>query len=319
VVAGGTGSGKTTSLNAISLFVPPNSKVVSIEDTREITLPHDNWIQSVTRESFAADGRGEVSMYELLQAALRQRPEYLLVGEIRTEERVALTFFHAIATGHTAYTTVHADSVEGVLNRMGNEPLNVPVGMIADLDVVSIQRQIHLGDGRVRRNLEIAELTSTDGGLTIEPTTVFERDARTDTHEHVTDSPMLAEIAAERGWDGDELAEQVAARERVLRGLLESDVRDYRDVTATIHAFSKDPEAVLASLHTEAGLATVVGDGQDDADTDGIDGTSIAAFDMSVFDRPTDAAESPTDADDDAVEASPDPDRADADDEEAAQ
>jgi flagellar protein FlaI len=293
VFAGGTGSGKTTSLNAISLFVPGNSKVVSIEDTREITLPHDNWIQSVTRDSFAADGRGEVSMYELLQAALRQRPEYLLVGEIRTEQRVALTFFHAIATGHTAYTTVHADSVEGVINRMRNEPLNVPASMLADLDVVSIQRQIHLDGGRVRRNLAIAELDTADGGVSIDTTSVFERDARTDGHQRVGDSPMLAGIAAERGWDEAELARQLDARERVLRGMLEGGVRDYREVAARIHAFTKDPEAVLADLDAtvETDLVATDGDAAADGATDAEGGPDpysvpVAGFDMSVFDRP---------------------------------
>nr|WP_284009246.1 type II/IV secretion system ATPase subunit [Halomicroarcula sp. YJ-61-S] len=127
--AGGTASGKTTSLNAISMFIPEKNKVISIEDTREITLPHENWIQSVTREG-QASGSGDIGMYKLLQAALRQRPEYLLVGEIRTERQVALAFFQAMATGHAAYTTMHADSTETVLSRLQNPPLSVPEQMV---------------------------------------------------------------------------------------------------------------------------------------------------------------------------------------------
>jgi len=282
VFAGGTGSGKTTSLNAVSFFVPQNSKVVSIEDTREVTLPHDNWIQSVTRDSFAADGRGAVSMYDLLQAALRQRPEYLLVGEIRTEERVALTFFHAIATGHTAYTTVHADSVEGVLNRMTNEPLNVPASMVGDLDVVSIQKQIHLDGDRVRRNVEVAELVDDETGGRVDAHTVFERDPRTDAHVQVGESRVLAEIAAERGWDDAELARQLETRERVVRHLLEAGVSDFREVGAVIHAFGKDPEAVLADIETATDPVAVDTDGAardgadgDDADADGADADDL--------------------------------------------
>lgn len=245
--AGGTGSGKTTSMNAVSFFIPQNSKVVSIEDTREITLPHDNWIQSVTRDSFTADGRGEVSMYQLLQASLRQRPEYLLVGEIRTEPKVALTFFHAIATGHTAYSTVHADSAEGVLNRLQNEPLGVPAKMLEGLDIISIQRQITLDDTRVRRNLHVAELER-DAADALSATDVFARDPKTDTHEEVGQSRVLAEIAEERGWTTAQLESELRTRRDVLQYMVDNDIDDYHAVAAFIHAFSKSPEYIINLL-----------------------------------------------------------------------
>ena len=91
IFAGGTASGKTTTLNALALFIPPLAKIVTLEDTRELQLPHPNWIPSITRHSFGSEGRGEIDMYELLRAALRQRPEYILVGEVRGHE--ALTLF----------------------------------------------------------------------------------------------------------------------------------------------------------------------------------------------------------------------------------
>jgi len=99
--SGGTASGKTSSLNAVSLFIPPKAKVVSLEDTRELKLPHMNWIPGLTRDSFTADGKGAIEMFTLLKAALRQRPEYLLVGEVRGKE--ALTLFQAMSTGHTTF------------------------------------------------------------------------------------------------------------------------------------------------------------------------------------------------------------------------
>ncbi len=268
--AGGTGSGKTTSMNAVSFFIPQNSKVVSIEDTREITLPHDNWIQSVTRDTFTADGRGEVSMYALLQAALRQRPEYLLVGEIRTEQRVALTFFHAIATGHTAYSTFHADSVEGVLNRMQNEPLGVPTQMLDGLDIVSVQRQIYQGEDRVRRNVDVTELVSTETGSEVELNPMFARDAVTDVHEQVGESRVLTEIAAERGWSAADVDRELRDRADVLRYLVEYDVRDYCEVAATIQAYTKNPDAVLARVRADEDLPTVV-DAWSESDDGGTD------------------------------------------------
>ncbi|MCX6662618.1 MAG: type II/IV secretion system ATPase subunit, partial [Euryarchaeota archaeon] len=116
LIAGGTASGKTSTLNAISLFIPRESKIVSIEETREINLPHPNWIPGVTRSGFGEvindKLAGEIDLYDLMKAALRQRPEYILVGEIRGKE--AYVLFQAMATGHTTYSTVHADSAQSL-------------------------------------------------------------------------------------------------------------------------------------------------------------------------------------------------------------
>ena len=130
IFIGGTASGKTTSLNAVSLFIPPVAKVVSIEDTREITLYHDNWIASVTREALS-EGGNAITMFDLLRAAMRQRPEYILVGEVRGSE--AQTLFQAMNTGHTTFFTMHAGSVDAAIHRLESEPLNVPRNMVQAL------------------------------------------------------------------------------------------------------------------------------------------------------------------------------------------
>ncbi|RDZ44630.1 pilus assembly protein [Haloferax sp. Atlit-10N] len=274
IFAGGTGSGKTTSMNAVSFFVPGHAKVVSIEDTREITLPHDNWIQSVTRDTFTADGRGEVSMYALLQAALRQRPEYLLVGEIRTEERVALTFFHSIATGHTAYTTFHADSSEGVVHRMRNEPLGVPAQMLSDLDIISVQKQIHLDGDRTRRNIAVTEIAGVDDDGEVELRDVFKRNPENDAHERVGDSVVLDEIAAERGWTAADLQYELDVRADVLRYIAASGVDDYLTVSAMIRRFERDREGLLAHVYAETSLVSV-DEGDEDATADDLDDDEI--------------------------------------------
>ncbi|ELZ96813.1 type IV pilus biogenesis complex ATPase subunit [Haloferax mucosum ATCC BAA-1512] len=308
VFAGGTGSGKTTSMNAISFFVPGHAKVVSIEDTREITLPHDNWVQSVTRDTFTADGRGEVSMYALLQAALRQRPEYLLVGEIRTEERVALTFFHSIATGHTAYTTFHADSAQGVVHRMRNEPLGVPAQMLSDLDIISVQKQIHLDGDRTRRNIGVTEIVGVDEDGEVELRDVFKRDPGTDTHEQLADSAVLGEIADERGWTKAELQYELDVRADVLRYIAAAGIDDYRQVAAMIRRFERDREGLLAHVYAETSVVPV----DDDADADDADGDASDSHERSADrDDSQDGkhGDSTAELDDDEIEVSAETER----------
>ncbi|MFB6150198.1 MAG: type II/IV secretion system ATPase subunit, partial [Haloarculaceae archaeon] len=139
IFAGGTASGKTTSLNAVSLFIPSNTKIVSIEDTREVELPQRNWVASVTRPSFGEDDKGDVDEFDLLEAALRQRPDYIVMGEVRGEEGRVL--FQVMSTGHTTYTTFHADSTAEVIKRFTTDPINVSKTLFTALDLVSIQTQ----------------------------------------------------------------------------------------------------------------------------------------------------------------------------------
>jgi len=278
IFAGGTGSGKTSSLNAVSFFTPPSSKVVTIEDTREIDLPHENWIQSVTRDAVTSEGRGEVTMYQLLQAALRQRPEYLLVGEIRTEERVALTFFQAMSTGHTSYTTLHADSIETVLSRLLNPPLNVPTQMVQELDVVSVQQQTFIDDQRVRRNRTVTELRADPADPNaIETHEVFRRNAKTDTHEMVADSQLLADIATDRGWSNTELEAEFDRRKQVLQYLLDNEITDYEPVSKAFKRYVRDAERLLDAI--DAGTLT-----RADLTEQGPAPTAIEPSDLNVAD-----------------------------------
>jgi len=143
-------------LNAVSLFIPSSAKIVSIEDTREVELPQRNWIASVTRPSFADDEQGDVDEFDLLEAALRQRPDYIVMGEIRGEE--GRTLFQVMSTGHTTYTTFHADSVDRVLKRFTTDPINVSKTMFTALDLVSIQTQTRVQGRKVRRNKSLTEI-----------------------------------------------------------------------------------------------------------------------------------------------------------------
>ncbi|WP_198661966.1 type II/IV secretion system ATPase subunit [Halorussus litoreus] len=252
IFAGGTASGKTTSMNAISMFVPPRSKVLTIEDTRELALYHDNWLSSVTRER-----RGEsadITMYDLLRSALRHRPEYIVVGEVRGEE--AMTLFQAMNTGHTTYSTMHADSVQTVINRLENEPINVPRAMIQSLDILSVQRLTYVGEERVRRNNVIAEIEGIDQRTgDLDYSTTFSWRADDDSFRQ-NDSSIVDEIQDEKGWSRSELLEEIRDRKRVLQYLRERGVTDYRRFTAMINEYYSHPERVLDTIDLENEVVT---------------------------------------------------------------
>jgi flagellar protein FlaI len=247
IFAGGTASGKTSMLNAVSLFIPPLSKIVSIEDTRELTLHHDNWIAGLTRKSLSSGSSGEVTMYDLLRSALRQRPEYILVGEIRGEE--ALTLFQAISTGHATYSTMHAGDVQTVVSRLDSPPLNVPHVMLQSLDILSIQVQTFVKDKRVRRTHSIVELTGIDtktGYIRINE--LYRWDPITDTFKRSGDSYALAKVMQSRGWDKEKLASEIKVRQRILEYMHDKGIRDYVNTSLVVQAYSADPEMVIRSI-----------------------------------------------------------------------
>jgi flagellar protein FlaI len=248
--AGGTASGKTTSLNAISLFIPPLAKIVTLEDTRELKLPHPNWIPSVTRTSFDTAGKGEIDMYELLRAALRQRPEYLLVGEVRGRE--ALTLFQAMSTGHVTYSTIHADSVASIVHRLENPPLDVPRNMLSALDLVSVQVQARVGGQRIRRNKQIIEI------LDLDPRTnelitneVFRWHPVTDEISYSGKSFVLEDIMETRGWSESRMREELKMRQEVLEWMRVKKIREYRDVSNILIQYYRDPTKVMETVRAD--------------------------------------------------------------------
>lgn len=245
--AGGTASGKTSLMNAISLFIPKLSKVVSIEDTREIMLHHDNWIAGATRKSFTVGGTGEVSMYELLKAALRQRPEYILVGEVRGKE--ALTLFQAMSTGHTTYSTMHASDVQTVVNRLENEPINVPHVMMQALGIICIQMQTYVNETRVRRTKTIVEITGLDartGSLRINE--LYRWEPVHDNFKRAGDSYVLNEIMKARGWSPDKLFIEFKNREQILAYMAAKQIRDYVSVSLIVHMYATNPQLVMEAV-----------------------------------------------------------------------
>jgi len=251
IFAGGTGSGKTTTLNAMALFIPREAKIVSIEETREINLPHPNWIPGVTRSGFgevvADKVVGEIDMYDLLKAALRQRPEYIIVGEIRGRE--AYVLFQAMATGHTTYSTMHADSPQSLIHRLESKPMNVPRIMIQSLDFICFHSVVRIKNKRVRRVTRIIEIIDIDP-LTKEIITneVFSWDPVTDTFRYSGRSYILEKIRSELGISKDEITKELNRRIKLVNWLIGKDQISFRECVQMIEEYRERPDELLGRI-----------------------------------------------------------------------
>ena len=271
LISGGTASGKTTLLNAISMFIRPEDKIVSIEDTPEIHIDHQNWIQSVARSGYGmavsssgASGisgvgggggpkpLGSVTLFDLLVAALRQRPEYVIVGEVRGTE--AFTLFQAISVGHASMSTIHAGSIGELLHRVENEPMNIPRVLFQALDAVAFPAQVAVDDLRVRRVTSLTEV------LEVDPTTnelltndVFRWEPGDDTFTFLGRSFVFEKIGKATGQTVDTFELEMRRKSEYLTLMNRLNTTYYRDVSREIAAYYVDREAALEKLAKRAG------------------------------------------------------------------
>ena len=242
LIIGGTASGKTTFLNTISMFIPPSSKIVSIEDTREINLAHQNWIPSVTKET---EERGSIEMFDLLKTALRQRPEYLLVGEVRGRE--ASTLFQAMATGHITFSTVHADSVDSLVKRLTKPPIDVPLMLLDSIDIIAQVNIVKEGDIRTRKCTNVTEVTGVDfENGTLKTNVVFR--LATGDFQFSGESRVFVETMEKMNMTEEQLAAEYARRLRIMNWLRENKVNDFYRLSRLLFDYSVRPEEVERSL-----------------------------------------------------------------------
>jgi len=247
LIVGGTASGKTTTLNAISQFIPALSKVVSIEDTREIMLEHDNWIASlVPLSSGASTSQRDISMFDLLKAAMRQRPEYILVGEVRGIE--AQTLFQAMNSGHTTFSTLHGGDVTMAIHRLENPPLDVPKATIETLDIVLCQGSMFRNKKQVRRCKEITEIVGMTDKGELEVNTVYLYNFQKDAPSFSGTSQVYSSIAEKTGMNMSTMGEDIRKRTAVLQAMLDQDIRDYRDFARIVWLFLSRPKYVMANI-----------------------------------------------------------------------
>jgi archaeal flagellar protein FlaI len=244
LIAGGAGTGKTTILNVLSMFVPPTAKIVSIEDTRELNLTHENWIPSVTRISFMK-GVGEVSMFDLLRSSFRQTPDYVIVGEVRGKE--AYVMFQGMASGIPAMGTMHAGRVDDVVYRLETPPINLSPSLIDTLDLVIIMTHAREKGESSRRVKEIDEIQSVD------PDTGKARDIKyyywlpdkDDYGTYASDSWFLQELSRTKGRSMGELKKELGYRKAVLEWMQKSNITNFKEVSAILAEYYKNPKTIL--------------------------------------------------------------------------
>jgi len=256
MVLGGTAAGKTTALNALCCLIKPGSKIITIEETAELNLSHENWVSLIARQSYGLGGSsiGEVSLFDLVKATLRHRPDVLIVGEVRGQE--AYVLFQALATGHGGLCTMHAENIDSAVKRLTQKPMDISPAYIPLMNVVMSIQRVHLTKGtekkayrRVMNSNEIADYG--------DYRTVFKWNPQKDEQQAFFDkSVILSSVSEKVGQSKKDLIDEIGRRKDVLHWMRERNIRSYKDVAAIIAEYYARPkqiyEKVLAGEEVKA-------------------------------------------------------------------
>lgn len=249
---GGTASGKTTMLNALSLFLPTSYKIVSVEDTREINLPHENWIAGTTRTGFSSSEQSktgkDIDMFDLIRVALRQRPRAIIVGEVRGKE--AYTLFQAMTTGHLSYSTVHASDMHSLIQRLESPPINLPRSLLTALDLVVFLNNLTIDRKPVRRVTNVTEIIKLDPEtnrlVTVSPFYwISEVDDR---FKNTGGSKILNRIKLQNMWTDEKLEQEIQNRIKILEWMRKNKIRSYKEVGEIISEYHNNPANLLKKI-----------------------------------------------------------------------
>lgn len=243
IISGGTSSGKTTTLNSLTAFINPRERIITIEDTLELQIPHQHVLRMETRNS-NIENRGELTMDDLVKNSLRQRPDRIIVGEVRGKE--AVTLFTALNTGHSGFGTLHSNSSRETITRLTNAPMNVPKVMISAIDFIIMQNRIYRSDGvSVRRVNEVVEVVGIEEG-TIQLNKIFNWNSKSDEIENVSIScNTLQTIANIKGIKVKDLFDEIDKRKRVLNFLSDNNIRNIHELNKFIGNYYLNPFNVL--------------------------------------------------------------------------
>lgn len=243
IISGGTSSGKTTTLNALSAFINPKERIITIEDTLELQIPHEHVIRMETRPA-NVENKGELTMNDLVKNSLRQRPDRIIVGEVRANE--AITLFTALNTGHSGFGTLHSNDARETITRLTNPPMEVPEIMIQAIDFIIMQNRIYTPSGvSFRRISEVAEVVGMEEG-TVQLNKIYQWNPEKDIIENVgVTSHTLTQIAKLSGYSLTQLHHEIDNRKLVLRHMINHNIRSVEDVNNVLEMYYKNPQKVL--------------------------------------------------------------------------
>jgi len=248
MVLGGTAAGKTTALNALACLIKPGSKIITIEETAELNLPHDNWVSLIARQSYGLGGStvGEVALFDLVKTSMRHRPDILIVGEVRGQE--AYVLFQALATGHGGMCTMHAENLDSAIKRLTSKPMEIAPAYIPLMNIILSIQRVHLMKGtekkayrRVMTVSEIADYEDYRGTFKWHPA----RDEHLSTFDK---SILLSSISERVGIAKKDLLEEMNRRKEVLHWMRERNIRSYKDVAAIIAEYSARPKQIYEKI-----------------------------------------------------------------------
>jgi flagellar protein FlaI len=256
IVAGGTASGKTSLLNVFMTFIPPNHRIISIEDTRELQLADFlHWIPLTTREP-NPEGLGEVSMLSLLVNSLRMRPDRIIVGEIR-KSREAEVLFEAMHTGHSVYATLHADTAEQALKRLLNPPINVPEAVIEALHLIAVAfRDRRLG---IRRMFQLAEILPKGEKGEVRDNVLYRWKPLKDEIVKENESfRLVEEIRMHTGMVDEEIKKNVEEKVDILKWFVKQQVKDLNMIGRLVAIYYSDPDFLLKNIQKHVDVEKII-------------------------------------------------------------
>lgn len=259
MVLGGTAAGKTTALNALACLIKPGSKIMTIEETAELNLSHENWVSLIARQSYGLGGSsvGEVALFDLVKTCMRHRPDLMIVGEVRGQE--AYVLFQALATGHGGMCTMHAENVASAVKRLTQKPMDISPAYIPLMNIVMSVQRVHLvknGEKRAyRRVLSVNEIE--DFEKYVNP---FKWDPVKDEQTIDLDSSFLLTNISERlGYSREQLIAEMNRRAEVLHWMREKNIRSYKEVANIIAEYYARPKDIQEKVHLEVGTLAVIG------------------------------------------------------------
>jgi flagellar protein FlaI len=248
MVLGGTAAGKTTALNALACLITPGSKIITIEETAELNLSHENWISLISRQSYGLGGNttGEVTLFDLVRATLRHRPDVLIVGEVRGQE--AYVLFQALATGHGGMCTMHAENLDSAVKRLTQKPMEISPAYIPLMNIVLSIQRVHITKNNekkaYRRVMNVNEISDYQ-----DYRCTFNWDFVKDFHSASFDkSIMLASISEHQATTKKDLVVEIEKRKKILQWMRERNIRSYKDVSSIIAEYSARPKEIYEKV-----------------------------------------------------------------------